>query len=197
MDKDNQIFEVFGQHKGYARTKDILDAGLHHHYLDLLFKEGKVVKVKRGLYRLASVNTEDEIEEVSRIVPDGVVCLFSAWNFYELSDFVPPEYHVAIEKSRKITLPDYPAIRDYFWRDKYWSVGITETTIGDTTGKIYEREKSGCDVIKFSNKIGKDVELEVLTNYLKAKNRNIDKLLRYARLIRVEAQMKTYLSILL
>jgi hypothetical protein len=51
MDKDNQILEVFGQHKGYARTKDILDAGLHHHYLDLLFKEGKVVKVKRGLYR--------------------------------------------------------------------------------------------------------------------------------------------------
>lgn len=109
----------------------------------------------------------------------------------------PPEYHVAIEKSRKITLPDYPPIRVYFWSEKYWSIGITETTIGDTTVKIYEREKSVCDAIKFRNKIGKDVEREVLTNYLKAKNRNIDKLLRYARLLRVEAQMKTYLSILL
>jgi len=197
MDKVNQILEVFGQHKGYARTKDILDAGLHHHYLDLLFKEGKVLKVKRGLYRLASVNTEDEIEEVSRIVPNGVLCLFSAWNFYELSDFVPPEYHVAIEKSRKITLPDYPPIRVYFWSEKYWSAGITETSIGDTTVKIYDREKSVCDAIKFRNKIGKDVEREVLTNYLKAKNRNIDKLLQYARLLRVEVQLKTYLSMLL
>ncbi len=197
MDKNNQILEVFGLHKGYARTKDIMDAGLHHHYLDLLFKEGKVVKIKRGLYRLASFSTEDEIEEVSRIVPDGVVCLFSAWNFYQLSDFVPPEYHVAIEKSRKVALPDYPPIKVYFWSEKYWSVGITEATIGDTTVKIYEKEKSVCDAIKFRNKIGKDVEREVLTNYLKAKDRNIDKLLRYARLLRVEAQMKTYLSILL
>jgi len=197
MDKYNQILEVFGQHKGYARTKDILDAALHHHYLDILFKEGKVMKIKRGLYRLASVSTEDEIEEVSRIIPNGVICLFSAWNFYQLSDFVPPEYHIAIEKSRKIALPDYPPIKVYFWSEKYWSVGITEATIGDTTVKIYEKEKSVCDALKFRNKIGKDVEREVLTNYLKAKDRNIDELLRYARLLRVEPQMKTYLSILL
>jgi len=197
MDKNNQILEVFGLHKGYARTKDILDAGLHHHYLDVLLKEGRVVKVKRGLYRLASVSTDDEIEEVSRIVPDGVVCLFSAWNFYQLSDFVPPEYHVAIEKSRKVVLPDYPPIKVYYWSEKYWSAGIMETMIGTTTLKIYEKEKSVCDAIKFRNKIGKDVEREVLTNYLKAKDRNIDKLLRYARLLRVEAQMKTYLSVLL
>lgn len=86
MKKDNQILEIFRQNKGYARTKDILEAGVHHHYLEMLVQEGKVVKIKRGLYRLASVSVDDELEEVSHIVPNGVVCLFSAWNYYQLSE---------------------------------------------------------------------------------------------------------------
>ncbi len=54
-----------------------------------------------------------------------------------------------------------------------------------------------CDAIRFRNKIGKDVEKEVLKNYLRERGRNIDKLLHFARLLRVEGQMKSYLSILL
>jgi len=76
MKKDNQILEIFRQNKGYARTRDIVGAGVHHHYLDMLVQEGKVVKIKRGLYRLASVSVDDELEEVSHIAPNGVVCLF-------------------------------------------------------------------------------------------------------------------------
>ena len=197
MDKDVQILEIFNQNKGYARTRDILETGVHHHYLDMLVQKGKVVKIKRGLYKLASVSVDDELEEVSHIVPDGVICLFSAWNYYQLSDFVPPEYHIAIEKIRKVALPDYPPIKVYYWSEKYWSIGITEARVGNTIVKIYDKEKSVCDAIRYRNKIGKDVEKEVLKNYLKEKSRNIDKLLRFARLLRVEEQIKTYLSILL
>ena len=197
MEKEKALLEIFKRNKGYARTQDILDAGFHNYYLDILVEGGEVVKIKRGLYRLASVNFDDELEEVSRIVPDGVVCLFSAWNYYELSDFVPPEYHIAIEKSRKVVLPDYPPIRVYYWSQKYWSIGISEVKIGQTTVKIYGKEKSVCDAIRFRNKIGKDVEKEVLQNYLKEKDRSIEKLLHFARLLRVEEYLKTYLTILL
>ena len=197
MEKEETILEVFKRNKGYARTKDILGTGLHHKYLKVLIEEGEIEKIKRGLYRLASVSVDDELEEVSRIIPDGVVCLFSAWNYHGLSDFVPPEYHIAIEKSRKVVLPDYPPIKVYYWSDKYWRIGITHVTIGNTEIPIYEKEKSVCDAIKFRNKIGKDVEKEVLKNYLKERDRNIDRLLHFARLLRVEGQMKNYLSILL
>ena len=197
MDKDVQILEIFNQNKGYARTRDILETGVHHHYLDMLVQKGKVVKIKRGLYKLASVSVDDELEEVSHIVPDGVICLFSAWNYYQLSDFVPPEYHIAIEKTRKVVLPDYPPIKVYYWSEKYWSVGITEARIGNTMVKIYDKEKSVCDAIRYRNKVGKDIEKEVLKNYLRERGRNIDKLLRFARLLRVEKPMKTYLTILL
>ena len=197
MEKEKAILEIFKRNRGYARTKEVLDAGFHNHYLDILVERGKVLKIKRGLYRLAAASVEEEMEEVGRIVPDGIVCLFSAWNYYELSDFVPPEYHVAIEKSRKVVLPDYPPIKLYYWSEKYWSIGITEVMIGETAVKIYGKEKSVCDAIKFRNKIGKDIEKEVLQNYLKEKDRSIEELLRFARLLRVEELLKNYLGILL
>ena len=196
MNKDGQILEIFRQNKGYARTRDIVEAGVHHHYLNMLVQKGKVVKIKRGLYRLASVSVDDELEEVSHIVPDGVVCLFSAWNYYQLSDFVPPEYHIAIEKIRKVALPDYPPIKVYYWSEKYWSIGITEVRVGNTMVKIYDKEKSVCDAIRFRNKVGWDIMKEVLKNYLTLRDRNLNDLMSFARKMRVSTIARQYLEIL-
>ena len=196
MDKDVQILEIFNQNKGYARTRDILETGVHHHYLDMLVQKGKVVKIKRGLYKLASVSVDDELEEVSHIVPDGVICLFSAWNYYQLSDFVPPEYHIAIEKIRKVALPDYPPIKVYYWSEKYWSIGITEVRVGNTMVKIYDKEKSVCDAIRFRNKVGWDIMKEVLKNYLTLRDRNLNDLMSFARKMRVSTIARQYLEIL-
>lgn len=94
-------------------------------------------------------------------------------------------------------MPGYPPIKLYYWSEKYWKLGIAEVVIGNTKVKIYDKEKSVCDAIRYRNKIGRGVEKEVLQNDLKEKDRNIDKLLRFARQLRVEARLKTYLSILL
>ncbi len=197
MKKEEAILEIFRRNKGYARTGEILQAGFHNYYLDLLLKKGTIIKIKRGLYRLTSSSAGSELEEVCRIIPKGVVCLFSAWDYYELSDFVPPEYHIAIEKSHKVTLPKYPPVKLYYWSEAYWQLGITYVNIGATKVPIYEKEKSVCDAVRFSNKVGKDIEKEVLRNFLKERDRNIDKLLHFARLLRVENPIRSYLNILL
>ncbi|MEN0005807.1 MAG: type IV toxin-antitoxin system AbiEi family antitoxin domain-containing protein [Bacteroidota bacterium] len=197
MKKDKRILEVFKKNKGYAQAKEVLEAGFHHSILNMLVQEGEILKVKRGLYRLSSLEMEDELEGVVKIIPEGIVCLFSAWNYHALTDFVSSEYHVAIEKSRKIVLPDYPPIKLYFWTQKYWEIGIEEVLIGNTTVRIYNQEKSVCDALRFRNKIGQDTTKEVLKNYLKKQQRDVDKLLQYARLLRVGELMKMYLNILL
>ncbi|MBK8702806.1 MAG: hypothetical protein IPN33_03770 [Saprospiraceae bacterium] len=94
-------------------------------------------------------------------------------------------------------MPDYPPIRLYYWSKKYWHIGITEVTIGETRLKIYEKKKAVWYAIRFRNKIGRDVEKEVLKNYLKEKGRDIERLLHFARLLRVEGQLGLYLRILL
>jgi hypothetical protein len=52
-----------------------------------------------------------------------------------------------------------------------------------------------CDVVKYRNKIGKDLMLEVIRVYVQRKDRNISLLLDYARKLRVEKIIRPYLEI--
>jgi predicted transcriptional regulator of viral defense system len=195
-----KIKSVFESGHGYARLRDLTDAAIHPYQLRKLETGGKIVKVARGLYRWDSHPIANEMTEVSHLVPKGVFCLFSALAFYELTTYVPHQHHLAIERSQKATLPTYPPIKLYFWSRKAQETGIiTQPVDGETinTIRIYDREKTLCDTIKYRHKVGKDLTNEVLRNYLKRKDRNLDKLLSYAKVLRVHKILQEYLSVLL
>lgn len=135
--------------------------------------------------------------DTERIVPGSVLCLYSAWSHYQLTTQIPQEYCLAVKRGRKIVLPDYPPIALYHWSDTAFSLGITETEIEGFNIKIYDIEKCVCDAVKFRNKIGIDVCTEIVKEYLKRKDRNIDKLMKYASLLRVAKTLSTYLQIAL
>ena len=61
--------------------------------------------------------------------------------------------------------------------------------------RIYDIDRCVCDAIKFRNKIGMDVCSEIIDNYLVRPERNISKLLDYARQLRVDTILENYLQI--
>lgn len=198
----SQIETIFKAGNSYARQRDIIAAGINPYQLRKLEAEGQIVKVARGLYRWTAHPSSDEMIEVGRLVPKGVFCLFSALAFYELTTYIPHEYHLAIERSEKVTLPDYPPIKLYFWSRKAQEMGIVSHTIGSAGTeqypvRMYDMEKTICDLVKYRHKIGKDFVKEAFKNYLKRKDRILDRLLSYARIMRVEKIIQEYLTVLL
>jgi len=201
MKKDiyKKIEKIFKNNNGYARTQDILDANIHSSHLYKLEDEGEVTKVKRGLYRWndQEYDTEMEMVEVQKIVPDGVISLLSALSYYELTTYNPWEYYVAIHRDHfKPTLPDYPPISIYYFSEDQYYTGITVIDIKGEKVKIYEREKTICDCIRYRKKIGVDVMKEALQEYLKQDYRDIDKLIKYAEITGVKTLMNRYLEVL-
>ena len=201
MKKDiyKKIEKIFKNNNGYARTQDILDANIHSSHLYKLEDEGEVTKVKRGLYRWndQEYDTEMEMVEVQKIVPDGVISLLSALSYYELTTYNPWEYYVAIHRDHfKPTLPDYPPISIYYFSEDQYYTGITVIDIKGEKVKIYDREKTICDCIRYRKKIGVDVMKEALQEYLKQDYRDIDKLIKYAEITGVKTLMNRYLEVL-
>ena len=72
----------------------------------------------------------------------------------------------------------------------------TENTIDGVKIKIYDPEKTIADTFKFRSKIGVDIALEALKDYLKKPNLNISLLMEYARTNRVKNIMRPYLEAL-
>lgn len=194
-----QIKGIFYNNNGYARTKDIVEANIHKKYLRDLLDEGSIYKLKRGLYKWNELEFDfsNEIVDVAKIVPEGVVCLTSALSYYDLTTYTPSEYQIAIYRKSKVVLPDYPPINLCYFSKKYFHTGINQINIEGNLIRIYDIEKTISDSFRYSNEIPKDILLESIKEYMKRRNKNINKLMKYAQNTSAESLITKYLEVLL
>jgi hypothetical protein len=122
-----ELINLFRHNNGYLSKKLIGNRTLYYHLLDLV-RNGVVDRVRRGVYYYNSGGDETMID-IHKIVPGGTLCLYSAWFYYELTLSIPQSYCIAIEKSRKLVLPDYPPITLYYWKKEHHELGVTKQTI--------------------------------------------------------------------
>ena len=62
---------------------------------------------------------------------------------------------------------------------------------------IFDIEKTVADIIYYRNKVGMEETSEILKKYLGRKGRQIDRLYEYAKKLRCEKTIRTYLEVLI
>ena len=196
MKIDVQIQDIFQQNKGIVSAKFLIDEGVSYYDINRFLEEEVIIKLKRGVYKWASTEIE-EMVEVAHIVPKGVFCLQTACFYNELTTSIPSAYHIAIADKQHIALPEYPPIKVYYWNEKSYESGMTSIVVGNEQVKIYDLEKTICDTIRHRNKIGFDVFKEILKNYLKRKDCNLNRLNNYAEQLNIFNKVNDFIQILL
>lgn len=191
----DQIRELFAKHNGYLTTKQIPDNATYM-TIQRLTNEGVVERVRRGVYYFPTTEGELMID-IDKVVPTGVLCLYSAWFHYQLTVQIPQSYCIAIERNKKVATPHYPPITLYYWKQEYHELGVTRENIEGYEVSIYNLEKCVCDAVKYRNKVGIDVCGEIVREYLKRKDRDLARLSQYAKIMRIESTLKTYLEVAL
>lgn len=157
---------------------------------------GELIKVRNGVYATPD-GLASGMLNLESIVPGGILCLYSAWEYYGLSTQVPDATYLAIEKKRKVRLPEMIDIHLVYQKEELLSIGKTTCVVNGVETAIYDRERCVCDAIKYRNKIGIDVMAEILDSYLKSDSRNMSRLADYARKLRVYNILSTYLNVLI
>lgn len=178
--------------------EELKEAGLSHYKINQLVEDGMLLKLNKRYYENAKYEGEEsEFYYVSAYAPKGVVCLMSAAAYYNLTTYRPDAVDVAIQRKSKIsTMPDWPSISLYYYGDERFETGIRTVQEGKNQFKIYDIEKTVVDVVFYKEKIGIEETKEILVNYLRRKDRNLNRLLRYAELLKCSEVMKTYLEVL-
>jgi predicted transcriptional regulator of viral defense system len=195
----NRITKYLKSIGGYARMKDLRAAGFQTREVAALVADGSIERVKPGLYRLADLRDLGEdagLVDVCRAVPEGVICLVSALVYHGLTTFNPSEVYVAIPHGAKPPRMHYPPINTFFFRERFYTPGIE--TVSTPTGdiRIYTREKTVCDMFRYRHKLGEDLALEGLKQYLKQKDASVAQLLAYATICQAKTVMLPYLKAL-
>lgn len=188
--------QAFRDSGGTLRTREALKAGLHPRTLYAMRDAGDIEQIARGLFRLRSMPalSNPDLAIVASRVPRGVVCLISALAFHELTTQVPHEVHLALPRTARHPRLKYPPMRIYQFSTPVFETGIETHQIDGVSIRVYGPEKTIADCFKYRNKIGLDVAIEALRMYRRRRGANLQKILEFARVCRVEKVVRPYLE---
>jgi predicted transcriptional regulator of viral defense system len=192
------IRKIFIDNHGIMRSSEARKQGIHPQTLSRMLDEGHLIREERGLYRLSDIqySGDSDLIQIAKLVPRGVICLTSSLSFHQLTTYIPRAIWVALHQEMKKPKLSHPPIEVVWLSGDAYSSGIQEHKLDGVTVSIYSPEKTVADCFKFRNKIGLDIAIEALREYLKQPNRDLNLLIRYARVDRVRNVIEPYLRAL-
>jgi predicted transcriptional regulator of viral defense system len=191
--------EVFRRHGGVLRTSEALRLGIHPRTLYALRDAGLLERLSRGLYRLSDLPPlgNPDLVAVALKVPAAVICLISALAYHELTTQIPHEVYLALPRGAEPPRLDHPPVRIFWFTGRAFTEGIGTHRVDGVPVRIYGVEKTLADCFKYRNKIGLDTAVEALKRYVASRRVDVDELMAYAGICRVEKILRPYLEALL
>jgi len=162
-----------------------------------LMRKGYLRKIRRGYYTSAlAADRMNALEILASLAPDGVVSLYSAAHFHNLTTVIPHRIEITLPASRRTPVfPETLMVKVYKSDSHIYKTGIEIVTMEGFPIKMYNRERTVCDCIRMRLKLGKDSAIEVLKNYM-AGHKNLHKLYEYAEILKIESVIHPYLEVL-
>lgn len=93
-------------------------------------------------------------------------------------------------------MTDWPPLRIVRFSGTALTFGVEKHLIESAEVRITSREKTVADCFKYRNKVGLDVAVEALRDYLRSRRRSVDALMEAAEASRVKHVIRPYLEAL-
>lgn len=195
MNEYEKLKSVFNSGKP-VKTSEVRAMGIPTQALVDFCRKGKIQRVTRGVYVAAnSAATEySDYELAAQAVPNGVLCLFSALRFHNLTVENPHKIHIALREKSRYPKVDYPPIVFYAYSEASYSFGVEVHDYNGIMIKVYSAAKTIADCFKFRNKIGLDVAIAALKDGIQEKMFSYDELWAAAKICRVSKIIRPYME---
>jgi predicted transcriptional regulator of viral defense system len=191
-----RIIEEFKLHGGVLKTSELKKMGLTSRQIKRMVQEGTISKIKYGYYELTEYIPNDLII-VARLFPDSVIFLESALFYYGYIDRVPKEIQIAVDRSSKTTKYDieYPMVKPFFMEPRFLEVGVETIEIDGVKIRIFSRDRTICDVLRFEKKMDYEVFSSAIESYIKDSNKVVRNLFEYADILNIRNKVQTYIGV--
>ena len=197
MNTEEKIFELLNTSKnGVITTAQVTNLGLHRGILKKLVNNSMVHPVGRGIYVQNDV-WEDDFYLLQRKYERGIYSHDTALYLLGYSDRTPAKYTMTFPKGYNApSLKNENVIIKRVILENY---NFGKAEIESPSGNliyVYDLERSLCDMLRGNSG---DIEIinEAMKRYVKSKNKDINKLLKYADQLHVKTKVQHYLEVLL
>jgi predicted transcriptional regulator of viral defense system len=151
------------------RVREAVEAGVSRTTLHRLAERGELARAGRGILQLpdAGMGMLSSLAIVSARAPDGTICLNSALAYWDLTDEVPAQVHLAVPRGAHRPVIGEPSTRVHVFNAATFQLERDHvlTDAGEPFW-IYSAERSIVDAIRMSRWIGRDIALHALSQYM-------------------------------
>lgn len=197
MNYKDKIEEIIQKQKGTILSTDFDNNNIPRVYLQEMLKNGSLERVSRGIY-VVNDSIEDELYALQKKYKNIIYSHETALFLHGMSDRSPLKNSITVYSSYKVTENLSLKFKIYYVKKEFHNLGvqIIESPHGNPI-RIYNVERTLCDVLRSRNKI--DIQLlgQALKEYSVRKSTDYSILLEYARKLRVERILRIYLEVLI
>jgi len=189
--------EEIVDNSGILLTKNAIEAGISKHALYNFIRNNGFEKAAHGVY--ASPETwEDENYILSLRCPQGVLSHDEALYYHGLTDREPLQKTITIYTGYGTSRMVADGIKVFTVKKELLDIGkeIVKTSYGHDI-PLYNRERTICDLIRSRNRFEIQDFQTALKTYIMGKNKNLNRLMEYAKLFHVDKKIREYMEVLL
>ena len=191
------IHDLFREHGGVMRTKDLSMSKIYYAHVQKLIESEFIEKIRYGYYQWVNPENPSEVAIIKGLFPDAILCADTALFFYRYSDRTPLAWHIAVSKdsSKSRFKIDYPFVKPYFIEPSLLQLGAVFARMDGQTVQIYDKERVICDVLRYAGKMDKELFNKAIQGYVNDTEKNIPKLMSYAAKLRVTKKAKDLIGV--
>lgn len=192
-----QIADFVENNGGLIKTSEIEEMGVDYRRLLKFVDEGLLIRVKSGYYTTKYYECTEDQWILKLYGDDGILTMESALYQYGYLKERPYKWTVAINKntSKSRFKIDYPIVEPYYTEPEVLELGVTETDFAGGKIKIYTKERLICDVLKYQEKISREKFKQGVLGYILDEDKDIAKLMDYAKKRKVLKKVQTMIGV--
>jgi predicted transcriptional regulator of viral defense system len=193
----DEIRRMFDAHDGMLRTKDLYAGKIFYNDIQQFVADGIIEKIRYGYYQWADEDNPSEVRIIIHLFPDGILNMDTALFYHGYSDRTPLAWHIAVSKDsgKSRFRIDYPFVRPYYVEPDILNLGLTSGEIDGNPVRIYDKERTICDCLRYRNKMDREIFNKAIQGYVQDSSKNIPRIMNYAVPLRVLSAVKNLIGV--
>ena len=193
----NRLRKLIQKHGDIITTSVVGKNNIHREYLNNLVKEGELERVSRGIYISPDV-WEDRLLinqlKRSKMIYSHETALY----LHDLTDRDPLKYVVTVPQGYNPSRLKEEGFIVHTIKKEWFELGLcTKKTSFGNEVKTYNRERTICDILRDRNNQDPAIINDSIKRYFSGKEKDLNKLMKYAKELRIESVLRTYSEVLL
>ena len=196
MDDIQKVEKLLKKNNGVIETYQVEELGINNKVLTRMIEKGLIERIARGAY-IGKDTFEDQYFITQAICRKGIFSHETALYFHDLCDRTPIKYQLTIPSYYNTKLLKDKSYDFFYLKDELYEIGIIEmkTPYGNKI-KVYDLERTICDVIKNKNRLNQELVNKALRKYFYSKEKNTLKLYEYAKKMKIYKKVRSVFEIL-